>query len=127
MGRRSISDHIDSVEGFSSRLREARLEAGLSQKQLSFDGCSPAYLSRLERGERFPTLQIVHALARRLDVHPAWLATGEATKTTEELERYREGYGDALSWVLRNLDLEDYDRERIEDILNPERHLLGLA
>lgn len=34
------------------------------------------------------------------------------------LESYREGYGDALLWVLRNCDLTDDDRERIDAVLD---------
>src|SRR5206468_3018752 len=57
-------------------LREARETAGLSQRDLAFPGCSAAYISRLERGERTPSLQLVRELARRLDVSQEWLASG---------------------------------------------------
>jgi tetratricopeptide (TPR) repeat protein len=58
------------------RLREARERAGLSQRQLSFDGCSPAYISRIEAGERIPSLQLLREMGRRLGVSEDWLATG---------------------------------------------------
>jgi tetratricopeptide (TPR) repeat protein len=57
-------------------LRDARERAGLSQRQLSFEGCSPAYISRIEAGERIPSLQLLREMGRRLGVSEDWLATG---------------------------------------------------
>lgn len=67
--------------GFGGRLRSCRHTAGLSQRQLAFEGCTAAYISRLEDDERFPSLQIIAALARRLAVDPHWLATGESSSS----------------------------------------------
>ena len=58
------------------RLRAARQKAGLSQRQLAFPGCSPAYISRIESGDRIPSLQLLRELGRRLGVTEDWLATG---------------------------------------------------
>ena len=69
--------HVDSAKGFGRRLRETRLQAGMSQRQLSFTGCGPAYISRIEAGLRVPSLQMIHLLAERLNVSRDWLATGE--------------------------------------------------
>jgi tetratricopeptide (TPR) repeat protein len=73
---RSTRTHIDDPKRFGQRLRGARLEAGLSQGQLSFPGCTTAYISRLESGGRVASLQLVNELAVRLNVSPQWLATG---------------------------------------------------
>ena len=61
----------------AKRLREARLRAGLTQQQLSFPGCSTAYISRIEAGNRVPSLQLIRELAQRLGVSEAYLARGE--------------------------------------------------
>lgn len=58
------------------RLREARLRAGLSQRDLSFPGCSPAYISRIEAGDRIPSLQLLRQMGERLGVSEDYLATG---------------------------------------------------
>jgi tetratricopeptide (TPR) repeat protein len=68
--------HYDDAAAVGSRLRQAREAAGLSQRQLSFPGCSPAYLSRIEAGERAPSLQLMRELARRLGVTEDYLAYG---------------------------------------------------
>jgi tetratricopeptide (TPR) repeat protein len=73
---RSLTTHIDSPARLGPRLREARERAGLSQRQLAFDGCTAAYISRLEAGARVPSLQMVNELAARLGVSSQWLSTG---------------------------------------------------
>jgi tetratricopeptide (TPR) repeat protein len=73
---RSLTTHIDSPGELGLRLRSARETAGLSQRQLAFDGCTAAYISRLEAGARVPSLQMVNELAVRLGVSSQWLATG---------------------------------------------------
>ena len=52
------------------------MRAGLSQRQLAFEGCSPAYVCRIEAGDRTPSLQLLRELGRRLDVGADYLATG---------------------------------------------------
>jgi tetratricopeptide (TPR) repeat protein len=73
---RRKSTHVDDPVAVGRRLREARERAGLSQRQLSFEGCSPAYISRIEAGERIPSLQLLREMGRRLGVSEDWLATG---------------------------------------------------
>jgi tetratricopeptide (TPR) repeat protein len=90
-------------------LKEARERAGLSQRQLSFPGCSPAYISRIEAGDRIPSLQLLREMGRRLGVSEDYLATGherheDAVKLVDaelalrlgELELATELYEDAL-------------------------------
>ena len=59
--------HVDDPAAVGRRLKEARLAAGLSQRQLSFPGCSAAYISRLEAGDRVPSLQLLRKLALKLN------------------------------------------------------------
>jgi tetratricopeptide (TPR) repeat protein len=73
---RQKSTHVDSPEAVGRRLKAAREAAGLSQRQLSFPGCSPAYISRIESGDRIPSLQLLRELGKRLGVSEDYLATG---------------------------------------------------
>lgn len=73
---RRKSTHVDDPAAVGRRLREARERAGLSQRQLSFPGCSPAYISRIEAGDRIPSLQLLREMGRRLGVSEDFLATG---------------------------------------------------
>lgn len=68
--------HVDDAAAVGRRLKEARLAAGLSQRQLSFPGCSAAYISRLEAGDRVPSLQLLRKLASKLNADEQYLATG---------------------------------------------------
>ena len=74
--------HVDDAREVGRRLREARLHAGLSQRQLAFPGCSAAYISRLEAGDRVPSLQLLRKLAAKLRVDESFLATGSASEPT---------------------------------------------
>lgn len=75
---RQKSQHVDDPRAVGKRLKAAREAAGLSQRQLSFGGCSPAYISRIESGDRIPSLQLLRELGRRLGVSEDFLATGVA-------------------------------------------------
>ncbi|MDX6411413.1 MAG: hypothetical protein QOE91_929, partial [Gaiellaceae bacterium] len=73
---RQKSDHVDSAAALATRLREARERAGLSQRSLARGVCTPAYVSRLEKGERIPSLQLLRQLAERLGADADELASG---------------------------------------------------
>src|SRR6476661_3969588 len=73
---RRPSNHVDDPTAVGQRLRQARETAGLTQRELSFEGCTAAYVSRIEAGARVPSLQILHEFAKRLAVTPEYLATG---------------------------------------------------
>jgi transcriptional regulator with XRE-family HTH domain len=60
-----------------ARVRQARLEAGLSQRDLSATGISFAFISRIENGNRTPSVKALRKLAPRLGVSLHWLETGE--------------------------------------------------
>jgi transcriptional regulator with XRE-family HTH domain len=67
--------HVDDPAAVGRRLKDARLKAGLSQRQLSFPGCSAAYISRLEAGDRVPSLQLLRKIAAKLGADEQYLAT----------------------------------------------------
>jgi transcriptional regulator with XRE-family HTH domain len=105
---RQKSTHVDDPRAVGERLRKARESAGLSQRQLAFPGCSPAYISRIEAGDRIPSLQLLRELGRRLGVTEDYLATGEAVQLRQfslleaeialrldDLDRARELYTEA--------------------------------
>jgi tetratricopeptide (TPR) repeat protein len=73
---RQPSTHVDDPAAVGQRLRQARQAAGLTQRQLSFEGCTAAYVSRIEAGARVPSLQILREFAKRLGVSAEYLATG---------------------------------------------------
>jgi tetratricopeptide (TPR) repeat protein len=69
MGRLPPS-HIDDAAAVGRRIREAREQAGMSLRAISFPGCSPSFLSRVEGGDRVPGQPVIAELARRLGVDP---------------------------------------------------------
>src|SRR5438094_6926457 len=73
-------------ETIGARLKRLRLERGLSQRELSSQGVSYAYISRIEAGARTPSVKALRMLARKLGVSPDYLETGRDLGAREELE-----------------------------------------
>lgn len=68
--------YYDDPVALGRRLRETRETAGLSQRELSFPGCTAAYISRIEKGERVPSLQLIREFAVRLGVTEHFISHG---------------------------------------------------
>jgi len=81
---RQKSTHVDDPRAVGQRLKDARNGAGISQRELAFRGCTPAYISRIEAGDRIPSLQLLRELGRRLGVSADYLATGAQPSIDEE-------------------------------------------
>lgn len=69
-----------------NRIKQRRLELGLSQRELADDGVTYAYISRLEADTRTPSIKVLRTLAPKLGVSVHWLETGEPDPA-EELAR----------------------------------------
>lgn len=79
--RRQKVKYYDDPVALGRRLRETREAAGLSQRELSFPGCTAAYISRIEKGERVPSLQLIREFAARLGVGEQFIAHGTHVET----------------------------------------------
>src|SRR5947208_13490078 len=70
--------HVDSAKKLGRRIGSAR--GSLSQRQLASKvGISAAYISRIEHGERIPSLQLLERIAATLEVELTWLRGMSAT------------------------------------------------
>ncbi len=120
---RAPATHIDDAKRVGRRLKDARLTAGLSQRSLAIAGCTAAYISRIEAGERVPSLQLIHEFARRLRVSPQFLATGvDAADALDDLIE--------AEVALRLGELETADamfRERLEQDPTHPQALAGVG
>lgn len=65
-----------ALPGIGRRIYAARQRAGLSQTQLAGEEMTGAYISRIEKGERVPSLDALLLIARRLKVNPMNLYFG---------------------------------------------------
>lgn len=89
--KRERIPHVDDPLAVGKRLVQVRESAGLSQRELAFLGCSAAYISRIERGERVPSLQVLRELAVRCSVSETFLAWGKRGRLdTGVAERMRD-------------------------------------
>ena len=87
--KRARTPHYDDPSAVGQRLYEARKAAGLSQRDLAFPGCSAAYISRIERGERIPSLQVLRELARKVGVSEQKIAYGRERLDEAVADRFR--------------------------------------
>ena len=69
-----------------ARIKSARVAAGLTQPDLGQSDASAAFLSRIERGERRPSVELLLLLAQRLAVTPEFLLIGEGWEDVRRLE-----------------------------------------
>jgi transcriptional regulator with XRE-family HTH domain len=67
-------------------VRRLRLARGLSQRKLASSGVSYAYISRIESGQRIPSVRAIRVLACRLGVTPEYLESGVDIAPGEALE-----------------------------------------
>ena len=74
-----------SSETVGERLRRLRVERGLSQRELALAGVSHSYLSRLETGQRAPSVKALRLLATPLGVTAEYLETGTESGLGETL------------------------------------------
>jgi len=140
---------MDDPAAFGPRLRAAREAAGMSLRDLSFAGCSPSYISRLENGSRLPSLQLVNALAIRLGVRAddllgtpgeqrleERLTDGEVALRLGDVDTARASFaavaehatGDTLALALGGLaqvHAREGEAEEAIELLEQARELLG--
>jgi transcriptional regulator with XRE-family HTH domain len=66
---RPVGDPREDLKGIGDRLREERVKAGLSQRELARRlGVSPSLISQLESGQSNPSVGTLYAIVTELDV-----------------------------------------------------------
>ncbi len=100
----------EALRKLGARIRNLRRRRGMTQRDLSFDGCSYSYLARIEAGERRPSPRVLQEIARRLGVSPDELAgelptTGAARslETVDAALMIRQGKFDDAEELLRGV------------------------
>ena len=74
----SVRANKKLLKDLGQRIREARTKQKISQAQLGFEcGVHGEYIGRLERGLQSPTITILYAIAKTLDIKLADLVTFE--------------------------------------------------
>src|SRR5947207_788578 len=97
------AEAMDQISAYVGMLREAemrqtpagsfsfRLEHGWSQRRLARVGYTAAYISRLEAGERQPSIRVLRKLADELGVDPHYLETGHEDPLLDALREIADG------------------------------------
>ncbi len=74
---RAASERMTLMRAFGQRLRELRLAAGLTRRQLARKGCiSQSTISKAELGRSEPSLSLILILGAALSITPGTLIGG---------------------------------------------------
>jgi transcriptional regulator with XRE-family HTH domain len=77
----------ETCVAFGRAVRRHRKQAGLSQEELADRAqIHRTYIGGIERGERNPTLLMIHRLARALDVPPTKLLEPDESQSAQETQ-----------------------------------------
>lgn len=86
------------------RLRQARLESGLTQSQLAGEQITRNMLSQIEHGTATPSMQTLRYLAQRLDKPVSYfLEEGQSDSVEKAWAAYRAGEDSAVLHLLEQL------------------------
>ena len=105
----------ESLRKLGARIRHYRRKRAMTQRDLSFPGCSYSYLARIEAGDRRPSPRVLYEIAQRLDVSAEEL-TGETS--TEQRSRSLEALEAAMLTRQGRLDEAE---ETLEGVLHEAR------
>jgi len=64
-----------------ARILATRKEKGLSQRAISSEHVTVPYISRIENGQREPSVKAIRKIAEKLGVDAVWLETGRCSVT----------------------------------------------
>ena len=101
--------------GLGERLRQLRINRGITQTELAGDRFSKEYVSQIERGKTRPSRETIAWLAARLGVDDTFLASGVSSGALERAESVvaraeaaieSQEYDDAVS-ALEGIDTSD--------------------
>ncbi len=81
-----MADGRPVTESIGQRIARLRRERGLSQRELATTGVSFTYVSRIEAGQRQPSVKAIRALAVKLGLSPEYLETGRDLAPTGDRE-----------------------------------------
>ena len=94
------------------RIKEKRIERGLSQKALaSMIGISDAAVSKIESGTNNPSDRTIKLIADSLNVSENWLRTGEGSSELRVS-------GNAMDALVKERNLSELDRNMLESFLS---------
>lgn len=86
--RRQAADLRDDLEGIGTRIREERVNAGLSQRELARRlGLSASLISQLESGQSKPSVGTLYSIVTELDVSLDRVIRGEDYSQASTRER----------------------------------------
>src|SRR5918911_3075578 len=109
---------VGHEETIGRRIRRLRVARGLSQKEIAGRGISDSYVSRIESGQKVPSLRVLTHLASRLGVDVEYLESGRSIPAAKERGLR---LADAELELRLNHDLDRADSV-LRDLLSEDAH-----
>jgi tetratricopeptide (TPR) repeat protein len=117
--RRVVVDQTELAKAIGTRIRAARLAAGLTQQELAGDRYTKAYISALELGHAKPSMAALDYLAPRLGTRPDRLLgddTAAWTRVEADLHLAAGRFDEALE-AYHSLAAREQDKVRRGELL----------
>ena len=91
-------------ETIPQRIIRLRRERGLTQRDISGPGVSHAYVSRIEKNQRWPSIRALRVMAERIGVLAEYLETGRNETATDRLAEDVLKLSDGAVWIVLTRD-----------------------
>ena len=91
-------------ETIPQRIIRLRRERGLTQRDISGPGVSHAYVSRIEKKQRWPSIRAIRVMAERIGVLAEYLETGRNETATDRLAEDVLKLSDGAVWIVLTRD-----------------------
>ncbi len=94
----NMSEHEDKIKALGRRVQKLRRELGFTQEQFASSvGRTPQHLSKLERGDRGPSLDLLFTIASELQIPPSELLKSSDPKDSSSIKQVKRQMVDLLS------------------------------
>lgn len=104
------AEKVSSLSTLGQRLRQARLQRGLSQEALAQPEFTKSYVSAVERGKARPSLKALELMSRRLDIPMSeLLSIPQSSEDTPDLTLLEKEFTYQLDYANRLIDLMQAD------------------
>ncbi len=104
------AEKVSSLSTLGQRLRQARLQRGLSQEALAQPEFTKSYVSAVERGKARPSLKALELMSRRLEIPMSeLLSIPQSNEDAPDLTLLEKEFGYQLDYANRLIDLMQAD------------------
>lgn len=102
-------------ELIGKKVKELRMSAGYSQKELAEGICTQAQISKIEKGTVFPMANTLFLISKKVGVDPNYFFDIGTTTKLDEIQKVKQD----ISFLKRNLRYKEIDKILQKELRNP--------